>query len=229
MVYCCSDIHGCYDKYLSMINRLPLKAEDTLYILGDVIDRGPDGIRILEDIMKRDNVILLMGNHESMACDILQYLREAGEENVSENFREAEDLWLSENGGCPTFDAFRALSPLRQNEILQFIRGLLLYEEISVNGKRFFLAHTVPSKEEMAYYETLPDECFLWGTPEYGKRYFKDTVIVTGHTPTALLSPKYEGRILMVNGLVDLDCGAVFGKPLGCLCLDTMEVFYTEA
>ena len=67
-VYVMSDVHGLKDRYDRMIEYI--HEEDTLYILGDVIDRGPDGIVILQDAMQRSNVKMLMGNHEYM---MLQY------------------------------------------------------------------------------------------------------------------------------------------------------------
>ena len=50
MIYVMSDLHGCYDKYIAMLEKINLKYDDTLYILGDVIDRGPDRVKILLDI-----------------------------------------------------------------------------------------------------------------------------------------------------------------------------------
>ncbi len=49
MQYAVSDIHGCYDKYIELLRRINLKDSDTLYVLGDMIDRGPDVLDILED------------------------------------------------------------------------------------------------------------------------------------------------------------------------------------
>ena len=57
MIYVVSDLHGCYDKYREMIEKLALKESDLLYVLGDVVDRGPDGIRILLDMNERSNVV----------------------------------------------------------------------------------------------------------------------------------------------------------------------------
>lgn len=37
-----------------------------LYVLGDVIDRFPDGIEILQELMAMPNVKMLLGNHEYM-------------------------------------------------------------------------------------------------------------------------------------------------------------------
>ena len=49
MIYVCSDIHGHYSCYAALLECIGLRPDDTLYILGDVIDRGPDGVKILQD------------------------------------------------------------------------------------------------------------------------------------------------------------------------------------
>ena len=72
MKFVISDIHGCYDKYIHMLEKIDLRAEDTLYVLGDVLDRGPQGIKIIEDFARRQNVILLCGNHERTAEEMLK-------------------------------------------------------------------------------------------------------------------------------------------------------------
>ena len=86
--YVISDVHGQYNAYKKMLNKIRFTKNDFLYVLGDVIDRGPEGLRIIQDIMKRENAELLLGNHECMLLNALQYLRrrEAGveEENIHE-------------------------------------------------------------------------------------------------------------------------------------------------
>ena len=62
MTYVISDIHGCYEKYRSMLEIIEFTGDDTLYVLGDVLDRGPDGFKILLDMAARPNVIGLLGN-----------------------------------------------------------------------------------------------------------------------------------------------------------------------
>ncbi|MBR6834691.1 MAG: metallophosphoesterase, partial [Oscillospiraceae bacterium] len=53
MVYVMSDIHGEYDKYRRMLEKIRFSDNDILYILGDVVDRGPEPAKILLDMMKR--------------------------------------------------------------------------------------------------------------------------------------------------------------------------------
>ena len=40
MHYVCGDIHGQYDDYIQILEQIDLKDDDTLYIIGDAIDRG---------------------------------------------------------------------------------------------------------------------------------------------------------------------------------------------
>ncbi len=76
--YVLGDIHGYkepYDVALKMI-----KPEDSLVLIGDVIDRGPDGIKILQDLMRRkanepeSNITFILGNHEKMMFEALNYI-----------------------------------------------------------------------------------------------------------------------------------------------------------
>ena len=43
MVYIMSDIHGRKDCFDDMLKQIKLTENDTLYILGDVVDRNSDG------------------------------------------------------------------------------------------------------------------------------------------------------------------------------------------
>lgn len=58
--YVISDIHGMYSKFIELLNKIKLKDMDTLYILGDVLDRGPDPIKTLLKIMSMPNVISML-------------------------------------------------------------------------------------------------------------------------------------------------------------------------
>ena len=63
MKYVIADIHGNERRFNSILKQISLQSEDTLYVLGDVIDRYPGGIRILRRIMSMPNVEMLLGNH----------------------------------------------------------------------------------------------------------------------------------------------------------------------
>lgn len=93
MIYVMSDIHGCDGRYRNILKQIKLKADDHLYILGDVIDRGPRGLSILRETMQKENITLLMGNHEHMMLEVLT------------DPDDANALWLwYRNGGKVTHD-----------------------------------------------------------------------------------------------------------------------------
>lgn len=71
-LYVVSDVHGHREELLRGLDRLALGADDELWILGDLLDRGPDGFGVLEAVMalqreSRGRVQVLMGNHEILA------------------------------------------------------------------------------------------------------------------------------------------------------------------
>ena len=225
MIYVMSDLHGCYEAYIAMLKKIRFSAEDTLYILGDVVDRGPSGIKILLDMMERKNVIPLLGNHDYTAKRLLEALFLEGQKYHEDKLVDALKAWTSD-GGDATLKEFAALKSDEKIKVLKYLNAFLIYEEIETGGVQYFLSHTVPEKEKMQEFETCKWQDFTLGEPDYELQYFDDLTIVTGHTPTGLIEEKCNGKIYQKNGHIAVDCGAVFGGKLGCICLDTLEKFY---
>ena len=138
MKYAVSDLHGRYDKYKKLIKILD--KDDTLYILGDVIDRGPDGFRILLDMAKRPNVVGLMGNHEDMALKALSGLTGKSRRGKSQTNLSGLELWFS-NGGAVSMKGLMNMNPEEQQTVLNYMQSLPLYKEVSAGGRDFVLVH----------------------------------------------------------------------------------------
>lgn len=230
--YVTSDIHGEYDKFMRLLDKIGLKETDTLYILGDVLDRGPHPIKVIRRMMEMKNVIPMIGNHELMAMACLGFLcKEITEETVREvEFGMTEDLscWLM-NGCMTTIDEFCGLTPEMQKKVMNYIRGFKTYEELTVNGCRYLLVHAglgnfFPGKRMEDY--TLDE--LLWERQNYEVQYFEDKYIVTGHTPTQnIFGNPNPGFIYRKNHHIAIDCGAhVAGGRLAAICLETGEEFY---
>ncbi len=63
--YVMSDIHGCYDEFLSMLKKIGFSDTDRLIMAGDYIDRGTQSYEMLKWIEQwSPNILLLRGNHE---------------------------------------------------------------------------------------------------------------------------------------------------------------------
>ena len=120
MKYVMSDIHGCKEEYLALLEKIQFSEQDHLYILGDVVDRGPEPIEILQDIMKRDNVTLLLGNHDFM---FYYFVGKGGYEFI--DFKK-DDIWYFrswlKDGGLPTMDGFLALLDEEKRTVYDYIK-----------------------------------------------------------------------------------------------------------
>jgi hypothetical protein len=57
------DIHGCHLEFAELLERLALTKDDQLVLVGDLINRGPDSLKVI-DLAKANNTISLLGNHE---------------------------------------------------------------------------------------------------------------------------------------------------------------------
>ena len=233
--YVMSDLHGCYDAYLQMLEKIQFSDEDMLYVLGDVLDRGSHPIQIILDLMKRDNVVCLAGNHEEMALECLSFLvKEITEDNLRRMIQNPEIVekllnW-QQNGSIPTTDEFHKLDMQTRMAVLDYIAEFDMYEEVHVGDRVYILVHAglgnfAPDKE-MWEYEL---DVLVWQRPDYEMQYFPDKYVITGHTPTMLIegNPR-PGYIFRKNNHIAIDCGAGFGGRLGCLCLETGEEFYVE-
>ena len=152
MIYVMSDLHGCYEKYIKMLEKISFSKEDTLYILGDVVDRGPDGIKILLDIGKRENVFLLRGNHDYQAEILLANLYRIEDGSCTEELLKVYELWLSD-GGQSTLKEYLLLSEDEREFALKVMRKAMTSKKIEVNGKKYLLAHTVPEVDFICNYE----------------------------------------------------------------------------
>ena len=233
MIYCMSDIHGDYEKYCRMLEIIRLREEDRLYILGDVVDRGPEPIQILLDMMQRFNIRPILGNHEYMAVLCLHALtKEVTEETIAELSAEnIKDLlnWQQE-GGLPTLEGFCRLDVTQRKEVLEYLLEFELYEELTVNRTRYLLAHAGPKNfsEDRPLWDYGLHE-WIWTRLDYTKRYYKDRLLVTGHTPVAnICGNTQKDSIFRVNGHIAIDCGCGSGGVLGAICLNTGETFYIK-
>lgn len=233
--YVIADIHGQYDLFMELLKKINLQETDLLYVLGDVLDRGPHPIKTLRKLMEMPNAICLVGNHELMALDSLKFLmQEVTEESIKKLDAEMLDgflTWAEHNGGQTTINEFRTLERADQMEVIDFLSDLSVYEELSVGGKEYLLVHAglggyYPGKDMDAY--SLKE--LVWDRAEYDIEYFPDKYVVTGHTPTQYIlgNPK-PGYIFRQNHHIAMDCGVHCpGGRLVALCLDTNEEFYSR-
>lgn len=221
MVYVMADIHGMQDYFDDVLEQIQLREEDTLYILGDVVDRGPDGIPLLLRILRMENVKLLLGNHEHMMLQALEH-------PTHQHLR----LWYHNGGEC-THEDFLRCSPAEQAALLDFLRGLPLNLSLTVAGQAYLLVHGAPAD----WYEPgrrshfrSQAEFAVWERLQPGSWREAHRTLLFGHTPTRFYQHVYPLEIWRWKTMVGLDCGCAMGRRgrLACLRLDDQAVFYSR-
>lgn len=221
MIFVCSDIHGNYEVYKKAVDKLSVN--DTLYILGDVIDRGPDGITIIQDMMLRDNVHFLVGNHEWMLLTSALFNWDDGYVGIWTNPR---------NGGLVTMKALYNLPANELNLVIDWLKTRPLYERLEINGSFVNLVHGMYNKRlnelsgtSFAEIVNKYDHCdcykgsitfdTLWNSPFKNfpiTEYKKDELYIHGHVPVLKLSDNLEP--LHFKNIINIDGGLMYGGGL---------------
>lgn len=69
--YVLSDVHGHLRALDHALEMAQPGAHDTVFVLGDMVDRGPDPLGVINAVRALPNAQVLMGNHEAMLLDTI--------------------------------------------------------------------------------------------------------------------------------------------------------------
>ncbi len=230
MIYVTSDLHGYpFEKFKEMLESVGFSGEDFLYVLGDVIDRGTDGVKILRWLMAQPNAQLIPGNHEAMmlACSFL--FEEITDDSIGRLTGSKLDMysnWVS-NGGISTIEALRIMREKEREYLFEYLEEAPLYEVLTVGERDFILTHSGLrnfSKDKKLSAYSAHD--LLWTRPDLNTKYFDGIITVFGHTPTVYYGEDYRGRAIVTDSWIDIDTGASLGLHPMLLRLDDMKEFY---
>ena len=229
--YAVSDIHGCLQPFKELMESL--EPDDVLFFLGDAIDRGEDGVEIMETLLEDKRVVYLQGNHEEFMLKSIPDLLKGRYNSAG--------LWLDYNGGNKTWDKLKTLP---QEKILWFMdqieRMPTYIKYVNENGITVHLSHAGFSPSEP---EGSRD--YLWDRKHIS---VLDTppekeVIIHGHTPVQLLldfcNDDEADRIIALqagnlnqaiwyceNTKLDIDLCTIVSNKLARVDLDTFEIRY---
>ena len=204
-VFAIGDIHGCCRTFRQMLSaQIGLCKKDTLYLLGDYIDRGPDSKGVIETLLELQahgyDIHPLMGNHEAM---LLQGLEPGG--SLHE--------WL-EYGGRATLKSYGIEHPCEMPaEHIRFFRSLPLYARTDTH----ILVHAVLNFCLEDPFSREGEQAMLWDRrqkPDRKKQMGRKLVV--GHS----IRHEDEIRKNLKADLIMLDNGCYRGNMyngFGCL------------
>ena len=228
MIYVLSDIHGNERRFDSIMKQINLQSEDTLYVLGDVIDRHPGGIRILRKIMAMPNAKMILGNHEYM---MLRALGHPYDNNWDDG--RALGHWYR-NGGKVTHDHLKHIRKSLRREIVEYLHSLPVGMDIQANGASYKLVHGAPAEDydfepryKNAIHYAVRKRLGVDDEPA------GDYTLIFGHTPTKHYQDNVPMELWRNGCMIGIDCGCGYPEDspegrLACLRLDDGKVFYSE-
>lgn len=217
-----SDIHGCYQEFIKMLEKIELTKEDKLIILGDLVDRGPHSMKVILKInrMRKDEykIITIEGNHEEMFQYAIKKYRSIDEVKLSSDYE-----ILKSNGTLSSLVDYYNLNEQDRFLVREEMRNLNpFYGE---NDYLFVHAGVIPnitlSKQDF--------DDFKWVREEFiGQPHNLPYIVVFGHTPTPYLNPGQEYKIFHGEDKIGMDCGCVFGGKLACLDITNNIEYYVS-
>ena len=226
MRYVVSDIHGNYELLVKLLKKINFSEDDTLFVLGDVIDKGKDVQKLLNLLFGelRDNSVVLAGNHE---YELIKLVTDLIVKDVSDDviLNECKKFLGVENLNMQDIDDIMNMSYAHEED--DFI---LVHAGIPFDNKGNPIPLEQAPIEDLVYDRRFKNENFL---PPNTK------CVIFGHTPTFYIDGhkgkiiKYQKENTVGNNPKDyykvhIDTGNYLTGILGCLRLDDMQEFYVS-
>lgn len=233
MDYVISDIHGMYDKFMQMLGLIDFnKNEDRLYILGDIIDRGPNSIKMMKWVYSYvdfENIFMTLGNHDNALANDIEYALNFG--NLNTFIESLPSSILNDKNIC-IIDFLKNENRNTLISYVKFIRSLPLYLQINISNKNYILTHAGINLKNIT--KTTLKEATNQREQFYLSKGIKNNNVIIGHTPIDYLikdgfKPLSNKSICINNekNIIGIDCGACFSDGcLGCLRLNDLKEFY---
>ncbi len=226
MIYVCSDIHGEYDLFIKMLEKINFSDEDVMYVCGDVIDKGEDSVRLMQFIMKTPNVHTIMGNHEYDFLKRYWVLMENSPEDFDVVLKNLQE-YFPFDGHLLDWDTVDYVESLPYYLIEEDF--ILVHAGLPIDEKGSVLSPVGVKVENLVYDRAFKEPDVLPKT---------DKCIFFGHTPTSYIRGepkilKYKKQGASGEGIRDyckihLDVGTYLHGRVGCICTSTLEEFYVK-
>ncbi|MCP4523504.1 MAG: hypothetical protein GY828_04765 [Candidatus Gracilibacteria bacterium] len=193
------DIHGCYDEFQLLLEKLKITQFDIIYLTGDMINKGPKSWKVIKYLYKhRDQFKAILGNNEFY---FFQYYLEGNSLTITEDF-----IKLKEK-----FD--------KHPEIFKYFRKLPYY----VDHSDFLLIHggLDPSKTLEKHSNEEISTIRLINEKPWYEQYTGSKKVIYGHWATNGLN--------IVKNTIGIDGGCLYGKCLHAYVLESGEIYTQPA
>ena len=217
MTYVSYGFGGSLEKFNAILRQINFSDKDVMYVLGDLAE-GDGAMDLICDMSMRMNVYPVFGKKDFMALKLLagfdKMLREGTAPDT--DYIEQMKFWVA-NGGQTVLDGFRELDEDMREGVLDYLGELMLYDEVSVRGKTYFMlnggildfdADTDPEEYEPASFAAVK--------LDMNKEYYPGKIMITANAEQGV----YD-KITQRGNNISIGC-----EKAACLCLENGEKFY---
>ena len=244
--YVVGDIHGCYDAWMKLKNKIEKQDNQAKFILvGDIVDRGPNVIKMIdwamENITPDGKYQMIIGNHEELKIEWAKQYKDYSDSEYSKtqhykNFKKDRYDFQYNLIKSDVTDEYVI-------KVIDFFKSLPVYIDVTVNtGSReqyYVVCHAampdmcIDEKTGKVIKEKTETEgikdCFgknvrdyiIWERNYWGNSWDEPTIIIHGHTPTCsrdlVVRWSVPGKIDFKNKDINVDCGMCFNTEVSNL------------
>ncbi len=243
-VWVVGDVHGCYHQFMGIIKSPQIGENDIVILIGDIIDRGPESVKMLDwamgNVNKGRKYIMIRGNHEQNIIDDRQelirqqvyknkYRTDIGEPVVDYKNLPVWDLHCNYDF-CGYMDDAGFYTVGMTEKYIDWMKDLPLYIRVVLpDGRTFVIAHAWFKGELLPdgqVKQLINDDDILWyrdidlddnlDKEDYHPME-EGEMLVHGHTPVLVIQGyKYKpAEPLFREHSVNIDGGCFVGRKRG--------------
>lgn len=219
-----SDIHGCIDEFDEMLRTVSYsKNHDRVILLGDLVDRGPDSLAVVQKARKM-NLECVMGNHD---LKILKWHNNRGTKadvyDRNDFYAKLTDEDINYIFHMPTY------IKLEENFIAVHA-GLKPGIPVSMQSKEDLtsLRYTDSERRFISLKKIAKAGKEASGAHFWTEFWFGPESIAYGHNVHSMTTPLIE-EVATGVFCYGLDTGCCFGGRLTAMILETREIIQVQA
>ncbi len=225
MDYFISDIHGEYQLLKQLLLGVNFGKGDRLFVLGDMIDKGENGVAVMQFLKDLPNAYCIIGNHEH---NLLKYYH-----SITQHQDVDFDIvlvklraYLGGDGYLLDWDTMDWLLSLPYYWDTEYF--LCVHAGIPVDCQGNILPPQKATPSQLVYDRDFKDNSLISPSCK---------CVLFGHTPTRYVNGSDKIIVYKTNDLptsianlqkVHLDTGVYLSGVLGCFCLPTCQCYYVK-
>jgi serine/threonine protein phosphatase 1 len=205
------DVHGCIDELSRLVSAIAPTNDDRIVMLGDLVNRGPDGRGVVR-LCREIGATALLGNHERRLLKAREgrRMRKLGDNDLATFKSLKNDDWEYLEKMLPSYH-IPSLNTV-------FVHGgFLPFVPWNEQGKSIVtMIQVIDEKGKPRKRSDAPLGCPHWSDLWIGPQF-----VVYGHTPWR--------EVRRTKWTLGLDTGCVYGGALSALVLPANEIVQVNA